>query len=183
MIYIELFWSFFKIALFSFGGGYAAVPLIQSQIVEQNGWMELAEFTDFITISEMTPGPIVINCATFVGQKLAGIPGAIVCTLGSVAPSLIIGLILSWFYMKFRDLSFMKQLMTGLRPAIVAMIASAGLSIFVLAIDPPDVKYIELVLCAAGLVLLRRFKVNPVLIIFGSGLVGLLAYVLIPGAM
>ena len=81
MIYLELFWSFLKIGLFSFGGGYAAMPLIQEQVVSSHSWLSMSEFTDLITISQMTPGPIAINSATFVGIKIAGIPGALVSTV------------------------------------------------------------------------------------------------------
>ena len=104
MIYLKLFWSFFQIGLFSFGGGYAAVPLIQSQIVETNQWMSMSQFADLITMAEITPGPIVVNCATFVGQQIAGLSGAIVCTSGCVLPSVLIVLALSWMYMKFPPL-------------------------------------------------------------------------------
>ena len=86
MIYLRLFLSFLQIGAFSFGGGYAALPLIRHQVVEANGWLQLSEFTDLITISQMTPGPIAVNSATFVGLKVAGIPGAVVCTLGCVLP-------------------------------------------------------------------------------------------------
>ena len=84
MIYLQLFFSFLQVGLFSVGGGYAAMPLIQSQVVEQHPWLTLHEFTDLITIAEMTPGPIAINSATFVGIRIAGIPGAIVATLGCI---------------------------------------------------------------------------------------------------
>ena len=134
MIYLRLFWAFFQIGLFSFGGGYAAVPLIQSQIVETNQWMEMSQFADLITIAEMTPGPIAVNSATFVGQQMAGLPGAVICTLGCILPSFIIVLILSMLYMKYRRLRTMQGILNGLRPAIVAMIASAGLSLFLLAV-------------------------------------------------
>ena len=90
MIYLQLLLSFLQIGLFSFGGGYAALPLIQDQIVSLHGWLSMEEFTDLITISQMTPGPIAINAATFVGQKIAGVPGAIVATLGCVLPSCVI---------------------------------------------------------------------------------------------
>ena len=86
MIYLELFWSFFQVGLFSIGGGYAAMPLIQAQVVDQHGWLSLSEFIDVITISQMTPGPIGINSATFVGIKIAGIGGALVATLGCILP-------------------------------------------------------------------------------------------------
>ena len=86
MIYIQLFLSFFQISLFSFGGGYAALPLIQGQVVNVHHWLSMTEFTDLITISQMTPGPIAINAATFVGMKLTGMPGAVVATLGYITP-------------------------------------------------------------------------------------------------
>ena len=104
MIYIQLFISFLQIGLFSFGGGYAAMPLIQNQVVNLHHWLSLSEFTDLITISQMTPGPIAINSATFVGEKIAGVPGAIVATLGCIMPSIIIVTIIAYFYMKYRDL-------------------------------------------------------------------------------
>lgn len=90
MIYLQLFWSFLQIGMFSFGGGYAAMPLIQEQVVNQNGWLSVAEFTDLVTISQMTPGPIAVNSATFVGIKIAGLPGALAATLGCILPSCVI---------------------------------------------------------------------------------------------
>lgn len=187
MIYLELFFSFFQIGLFSFGGGYAAVPLIQSQIVELHGWLSMSQFADLITIAEMTPGPIAINSATFVGQQIAGLPGALVCTAGCVLPSFIIVLILSALYIKYRSLKTMQGILTGLRPAIVAMIASAGMGILLLALfqssftelAPGNFRIIEAVLFAVSLVLLRKFKVSPILIIFGTGIVGTIIYLII----
>lgn len=186
MIYIELFFSFFQIGLFSFGGGYAAVPLIQSQIVELHGWLSMNQFADLITIAEMTPGPIAINSATFVGQQIAGLPGALVCTAGCVLPSFIIVLILSALYIKYRSLKTMQGILTGLRPAIVAMIASAGMGILLLALfqssftelAPGNFRVVEAVLFAGSLVLLRKFKVSPILIIFGTGIVGTIIYLI-----
>ena len=87
MIYLQLFWSFFQIGLFSFGGGYAALPLIQTQVVDLHHWLSMSEFMDLITISQMTPGPIAINSATFVGIQIAGPWGAVVSTLGCILPS------------------------------------------------------------------------------------------------
>lgn len=187
MIYMKLFWAFFQIGLFSFGGGYAAVPLIQSQIVETNGWLEMSQFADLITIAEMTPGPIAVNSATFVGQQIAGLPGAVVCTFGCILPSLVIVLLLSWLYMKFRNLKTVQGILTGLRPAIVAMIASAGLSLLTLALfnaSPrqillSDFRIVEGVLFLVSLVLLRKYRLNPIAVIFGSGIAGTLVYFLI----
>lgn len=189
MIYLRLFWAFFQIGLFSFGGGYAAVPLIQSQIVEANQWMEMSQFADLITIAEMTPGPIAVNSATFVGQQMAGLPGAIVCTLGCILPSFIIALLLSMLYMKYRNLRTMQGILTGLRPAIVAMIASAGLSLLLLALFNAsltqlrisDFRPVEAILFCIGLILLRRFKVGPIPVIFGSGVAGTAIYLLTGG--
>ena len=90
MIYLQLFWSFFQIGLFSIGGGYAALPLIQTQVVQVHSWITMNEFNDLITISQMTPGPIAINSATFVGNQIAGLGGAIISTLGCIMPSCII---------------------------------------------------------------------------------------------
>lgn len=187
MIYLRLFFAFFQIGLFSFGGGYAAVPLIQSQIVEANHWLEMSQFADLITIAEMTPGPIAVNSATFVGQQIAGLPGAIVCTLGCILPSFIIVLILSYLYMKYRSLRTMQGILTGLRPAIVAMIASAGLSLLLLALfnaslfelQPGDFRVVEGVLFCVCLFLIRKFKVGPIPIIFGSGVVGTVVYLVV----
>ena len=100
MLYLQLFWSFFQIGLFSIGGGYAAMPLIQNQVVDLHHWLTLSEFTDLITISQMTPGPIAINSATFVGIRIGGVGGALVSTLGCILPSLIIVMTLAYFYTK-----------------------------------------------------------------------------------
>ena len=108
MIYLELFWSFLKIGLFSFGGGYAAMPLIQEQVVSSHNWLSMAEFTDLITISQMTPGPIAINSATFVGIKIAGIPGALVSTVGCILPSCIIVMLIAKLYLKYRNMSMLQ---------------------------------------------------------------------------
>ena len=177
MLLLKLLWSFFQIGLFSFGGGYAALPLIQSQIVEFHGWLTLQEFTDVVTISQMTPGPIALNAASFVGTRVAGLPGAVVASFGCVLPSLIIVLILAWFYYRYRSLRFMQGILSGLRPAVVALIASAGLSILFLALfgsttlpsSFSEVKIYSIGLFAIGFILMRRLKLNPILMIMGSG--------------
>lgn len=185
MIYLELFFCFFKIGLFSFGGGYAAMSLIQNQVVLGHHWLEMSEFADLITIAEMTPGPIAVNAATFVGQRLAGLPGALICTLGCITPSLIIVLLLSWLYCRYSNLDTVQGVLVGLRPAVIAMIASAGLTLLLLALfgssdwhtlPLSDFREIECGLFVLCLFLLRRYKVSPILIIFGSGLAGTLVY-------
>ena len=116
MIHLELFWSFFQIGLFSIGGGYAAMPLIQHQVVELHPWLTLEQFSDIITISQMTPGPIAINSATFVGLQLGGLPGALVATAGCVLPSCIIVLTLAYVYYRYRGLSMVQGVLAGPRP-------------------------------------------------------------------
>lgn len=186
MIYLQLFWSFFQIGLFSFGGGMAAMPLIQNQVVDIHGWLTLTEFTDLITISEMTPGPIAVNSATFVGTQIAGLGGALVSTFGCILPSCIIVLALAWLYGKYKKLAVINGVLAGLRPTVVALILSAGVSILVLSLfgatgfawNINSVDFAAVVLFAAGLFLLRKFKLNPIFIMLGSGVVGGAYYLL-----
>lgn len=183
----RLFLSFIQVGLFSVGGGYAAIPLIQQQIVEVYKLMTMAEFTDLITIAEMTPGPISINSATFVGTRLAGIPGAIMCTLGVVLPSFCICLLLAYFYYKYRNFSGVQTILSALRPAVVALIATAGISILMLGLFGTD-QYdfalsdfhnIEAFLFVGGLFLLRKYKLNAITIIFGTGVIGTFLYAIV----
>ena len=133
MIYLQLLWSFFQIGLFSIGGGYAAMPLIQNQVVDLHPWLTMSQFADIMAIAEMTPGPIAINSATFVGIQVAGIPGALVATAGCVLPSCIIVMTLAYIYYRFRGLKMVQGVLAGLRPAVVAMIVSAGVSLMTMA--------------------------------------------------
>ncbi len=182
-----LFFSFMQVGLFSVGGGYAAIPLIQNQIVDVHNLMTLPEFVDLITIAEMTPGPISLNSATFVGTRLAGLHGALICSLGCIIPSFIICLTLAHYYYKYRNFSGVQTILSSLRPAVVALIASAGLSILTLAlfqaekqnIELSNFRIVEFLLFITGLFLIRKFKANPILIIFGSGIVGTLVYSII----
>lgn len=184
MSYLKLFWSFFQIGLFSFGGGYAALPLIQDQVVTGHHWLTMKEFADVITISQMTPGPIAINSASFVGVKVGGVLGAMVATLGCVLPSLIIVLCLAFFYYRYRNLSTVQGVLNGLRPAVVAMIAAAGLALVELAIwttgkfnlNISTIDVAAVLLFIVGLVILRKWKVNPILIMVGAGIVGGIYY-------
>ena len=114
MICLQLFFSFLQIGLFSFGGGYAAMPLIQGQVVTQHGWLGMTEFTDLVTISQMTPGPIAINSATFVGIKIAGIPGALAATLGCILPSCIIVTLIAKLYLKYRNMTVLQSILGSL---------------------------------------------------------------------
>lgn len=126
MITLQLFLGFLQIGLFSFGGGYAAMPLLQEQLVARNGWLSVQEFADLVTIAEMTPGPIAVNAATFVGTKLAELPGALAATAGVILPACILVTCIARLYLKYRNLSILQGILGTLRPAVVAMIASAG---------------------------------------------------------
>ena len=184
MLFAQLFWSFFQIGLFSIGGGYAAMPLIQQQVVDQHAWLTMNQFADIMTIAEMTPGPIAINSATFVGIRVAGLPGAIVATAGCVLPSCAIVLTLAFVYYHFSHLTAVQGVLQGLRPAVVAMIASAGLSLLLLAlfggrkmsVGPLGLDTVAAVIFAAGFLVLRRKSVNPIWIMVASGAAGVALY-------
>lgn len=182
MIYLQLLISFIQIGLFSFGGGYAALPLIQNQVVTVHGWLTMSEFADVITISQMTPGPIAINAATFVGIRVGGIFGAIIATIGCVLPSCVIVLFLAFVYYKYRGLTTVQGVLNGLRPAVISLIASAGLSLMILALwngkDSiiENFDYISLVIFIISFLLLRKFKVNPIIVMLGGGILGLCLY-------
>ncbi len=180
MIYLELFIAFLQVGLFAVGGGYAAIPLIQSQAVGTYGWLTMNEFTDLVTIAEMTPGPIAVNAATFVGIRVAGIPGALVATFGSIFPALIIVSVLSLLYAKYRKLPLLQSVLAMLRPAVVALIASAGLSILLQVVFAgadmalEAVQIVGVILFAAALFVLRKWKLNPILVMASCGVVNLL---------
>lgn len=180
MIWIQLFFSFLQIGLFSFGGGYAAVPLIQEQIVNVHGWLEMSQFTDLITISQMTPGPIAINAATFVGIRIGGLPGALVATVGCILPSCIIVTVLAKLYLKYQKLDMLQSILNSLRPAVVALIASAGVSILISAfwgsgkgITLTGTDWILAGIFLVCLVLLQKLKWNPVLVMVLAGVLKL----------
>lgn len=186
MLVWKLFFVFMQVGLFSVGGGYAAIPLIQEQIVNRYGLMTLEEFSDLITVAEMTPGPIAINSATFVGMRLAGIPGVLICSIGCIIPSFCICLILAHFYYKYRTVSGVQVVLGALRPAVVALIGSAGVSILMLGLYQRehinqawgDIRFVELGIFLIALFILRKYKVSAVAIILGSGVAGTLLYCL-----
>ena len=181
MIYLQLFLSFLQIGAFSFGGGYAAMPLIQNQVVQLHPWLSQSEFTDLITISQMTPGPIAVNSATFVGTRISGVPGALAATIGCVLPSCILVTILAKIYLKYRNLSLLQDILKSLRPAVIAMIAAAGVSILVTAFWGNDISslHLDTILSSTNiravgiflvsLILLAKFKMDPIHVMLLSG--------------
>ena len=198
MIYLQLYWSFFKIGLFSIGGGYASLPLIEKEIVDLHGWLTMTEFTDIITISQMTPGPIAINTSTFVGTQIGGVLGAIIATLGCVSPSFIIVLSLAYIYVKYKNVKVISDVLYGLRPAVVSLIGVAGISIVMLAffgekklnisnfyfdwsgihltIKDININLIAILFFGAGFYYLRKYKGNPIYVMIGSGIAGAIIY-------
>lgn len=185
MIYLELFWGFFKAGLFAIGGGMATVPFLQ-ELGESSGWFTSEELANMIAVSESTPGPIGVNMATYVGNVTAGIPGGIIATLGLIAPSVIIILIISSVLQKFRDSKYVSSAFYGLRPASVGLISAAGFGIILIAffgIDKIwqfkdtviDIRYIIL---AAVLLVLTRYckptkKLHPIIFILFSAVIGI----------
>ena len=168
MIYLQLWWSFVKVGLLSFGGGYAALPLIQQEVYTHH-WLHATELNHLITLSQMTPGPIAINAATFVGVKSAGITGAIVATLGLVTPSVIIIMLISKLLKKFRDNIWVDSVLSGIRPAVIALILFAGLEVAKLTIiDWKTLLMFALFWCA-----IHFYKKSPIFYIVISAVVGI----------
>jgi chromate transporter len=164
-----LFKTFFFIGAFSFGGGYAMLPLIQEAVVTQHAWLTMQQFADILAIAEMTPGPIAINTATYVGYKTAGFTGSLFATLGVVLPSFLLISTLAGLILKNKKSPYFKGAFHGLRPVVVALIVGAAL---LLSIDTiTNINHLLLVLLALGLTLFT--KLHPILIILGFGLLGL----------
>lgn len=186
MIYLNLLITFMKIGVLSFGGGLAVLPLIEEELVHTHGWLTMTEFIDVLTLSEMTPGPIAINSATFAGNRIAGITGGIVATIGVVLPSFIIVLLLAYIYFKYRNLETFQGVIAGLRPAVVALIASAGATIFMSALFNStsagvvlsDFNWINFGLFLLSLIGLRKFKLSPIQMIIVTGILGSFIYAL-----
>ncbi|MDO4287567.1 MAG: chromate transporter [Eubacterium sp.] len=188
MIYLQLFLTYFKIGLFTIGGGYAMIPLIQQEVVISHQWMTMTELTDFIAVAESTPGPFAINSATFVGMKMAGVPGAILTTTGVVLPSLIIIMLIARWFANFQDNRWVKGALSGMSPVVLGLIASAvfllleenfaSLSAAGLAIDMKAV--LTTILCG---VLYFKFKLHPIALILCAAALGIVLYGLVPAAL
>ena len=176
MIYFQLFWSFILVGLFSIGGGYAAIPLIQNQVVEIHPWLTMNEFTDLITIAEMTPGPIAVNSATFVGIRIAGLSGAVIATIGCILPSCFIVSFLAFIYYHYKGVAVLQSVLESLRPAVVALIASAGLSVLAQVTFQgktmiiSNINYTGVVIFCVAFLILRRLKQNPIAVMAACGM-------------
>lgn len=185
MILFDLFWTFFKIGAFTFGGGLAMLRLAQEQVLAK-GWLEANEIIDFVALSESTPGPFAINMATYVGASQKGILGAVCATLGVVLPSFIVILIVAHFYKQFQSSHAVKGIMTGLKPTAIGLIASAVITMAITVFLPTGISiklftskqfYISLFIFAVSLffVFCKKIKIPPVLIICISAVLGIIA--------
>ena len=169
---LKLLFTFFKIGLFSFGGGYAMIPFMQREIIEKHQWLSSSEFVDIIGISQMTPGPVSVNSATFVGYKVSGIVGSIFATLGITVISFILVSIASKAIDKFKESKYLKAALLGMRPVLIALIINAFIS---LAKDAyVDVKSIIVTLIVGGCLLSK--KIHPILTIVIAGLLGIILW-------
>ncbi|MBQ0010429.1 MAG: chromate transporter [Ruminococcus sp.] len=187
MIYLRLFLTFLEIGAFTFGGGYAMLPLIQQKLIE-NEWMSVEEIVNFIAISESTPGVFAVNCATYVGKTVGGVTGfwggffgAVCATVGVVLPSFVILLLVSRVYTKFRENFVVRSCMSGLKPAVIGLLAAAVLSIGKTVFFPSGVSlsvlaglpfWLSLAVCALAFFGAEK-KVHPIFLIAGGAAVGL----------
>lgn len=174
MIYLQLLWVYLKIGLFGFGGGYAMLSLIQEEVVNKHHWLTMQEFTDIVAISQMTPGPIGINSATYIGYTVTGsVWGSILATIAVSLPSFILVLLISLSFAKFRHNKHVDAVFTGIHPAAVGLIAAAAL-LLINGENFIDVKS-YLIFGVVLLFVLKRW-LHPILLIILSGVVGLLVY-------
>ena len=184
MIYILLFFEFFKIGLFAVGGGLATIPFLQD-LSDKTGWFTSQELVDMIAISESTPGPIGINIATYVGFKTAGIPGGAIAVTGIVTPSIIVIVLIAHYYMKFSEKPLVKSAFYGLRPAVVGLIGAAGFEVVKISLLNID-KFLEtqtftdlvnvksLILFAVILFLSNKYKKHPIVYLVLAAIVGIM---------
>ncbi|AEE91771.1 Chromate transporter [Tepidanaerobacter acetatoxydans Re1] len=173
---IELFATFFKIGSFTFGGGYAMIPLIEREVVENKKWVTSDEVIDVFAVAQSMPGAIAINSSTFIGYKIAGKRGAIIATAGVILPSLLIITVIAMFFSKVQDSPIVKAVFSGIRPAIVALILTAAIKVSKTSI----VDKIGLVLSVLAVILVVVFDVQAIVVILGGAAVGLGIYYLFP---
>ena len=182
MIYLQLFYTFFKIGLFGFGGGYAMLSMIQGEVVTRYDWVSTQEFTDIVAISQSTPGPIGINAATYVGFTATGsIWGSVIATFAVVLPSFILMLTISKFFLKYQKHPAVEAVFSGLRPAVVGLLASAALVLMNVESfgSPTDDTYtfvISIIIFLVAFIGTKKYHANPILMIIACGIAGLILY-------
>lgn len=169
---VKIFLVFFKIGLFSFGGGYAMMPLFEKEIINGLHWLSYSDFIDIVAIAQTTPGPFAVNSATFIGNKLAGFWGSVVATLGVTLPSFIIMSIIFLTINKFRDSNAIKVSIRGIRPVVLALVLAAVVTIGKGAI----IDYKSIIIAIVAFILVRVKKLNPILLMAVGFLVGIVLY-------
>ncbi len=181
MIYLELFLTFLKIGAFTFGGGYAMLPLMQQEVL-LNNWMSEEQLLNFIAVAESTPGPVAINMATYIGVQTGGIFGAVCATLGVVLPSFVVIMLVARFYAKYKNSFVVKSCLTGLRPVVIGLIASAIISLgygvlfpMGISLSAFDFTFFSSLVIFAIIVILALKKVNPIYLILGSAGLGIIS--------
>jgi len=174
---LEIFTTFFKIGCFTFGGGYAMIPLIEREIVTKKGWVKEEEVIDVFAVAQSAPGAIAINSSTIVGYKIAGLKGALAATLGVVLPSFIIITIIATFFARFQDNPIVKAAFRGIAPSVVALILMASVKVGKAVIKDK----LEVVILALSIIMVVVFKMSAILVIIVGAAVGLLIYQLSPG--
>ena len=167
---LSMFLTFCKIGLFSFGGGYAILAMIQQEVVTKNAWITSSEFADIVAISQMTPGPIAINAATFIGYRQGGILGSVVCTLGVIFPSIILMLAITLTYIKLSKLPWFQNIFQKLRFVTIGLIAAAMILIGKTAF--PD--FFSIIIFVAALFVSWRWKTNPIYLLLGAAVIGMI---------
>ena len=170
MIYLKIFWEFIKIGAFTFGGGYAMIPLMEREVVNKYRWLTIGQFTDLIAISEMTPGPVAINSATFVGYKVAKFWGAVVATMGVVLPSFLTIWAIASVFFQFQNNPTVQAAFKGLRPAVLGLIIVAALSISKTSILAG---YKSLLIVIGTVIVLSIFKIHPILVLITCAIIGI----------
>ncbi len=173
-IFLKLFLTFFKIGAFSFGGGYAMIPYIQREVIEKNKWIEINEFIDIIGISQMTPGPIAVNSATFVGSKVAGILGGISATAGITAVSFILISVANKLITKFKESVTLKAALIGMRPVLIALIINAFVSLAKTAYV--DLKSIIITLIIGVCLFYKKIHIHPIMTIVIAAVLGIIMW-------
>ncbi|HBO27796.1 chromate transporter [Culturomica sp.] len=174
MIYWHLWCVYLKIGLFGFGGGYAMLSLIQYEVVDKHHWLSLQEFTDVVAISQMTPGPIGINSATYIGYTVTGnVWGSVIATIAVCLPSFLLVLLISFFFARFKKNKYVAAAFTGLRPMTVGLIAAAAL---IMMNGENFIDYKSVLIFAATFYLTWRYKVHPILMICMAGVAGVILY-------
>lgn len=167
--------SFLKIGAFSFGGGYAVVAFIQREVVEGHGWISPEDFVNIVAIAEMTPGPIAVNSSTFVGYKIFGVLGGILCSASTLAIPFILALIVAIYFSKFKDNVYLKNVLSGIRPAVIGLIAASCLSVGKISFET----WHSVIFFAVALFMVWKCKINPIITLITCGVLGAVLYGLV----